>query len=82
MNIDKNLDLIYDLFDDLLTNEKFETIDLLLSIIDTAGDFDILLGVLTSTLPGKNELYNRTAFYQKLSQREEAKEDTLILYGL
>ena len=56
---DKLLDLFYDSFNTLLNTKAYGMIDGLISSIDArSSDFDndILLGILTATLPAKSKL--------------------------
>lgn len=56
MNLkDRQIDLIYDVVDNLMRLEQHEAISTLLGcIFDSHPDLDIDLAVLTSTLPIKN----------------------------
>ncbi len=57
---DEALDIVYDNIDKMLSNNNFIGVDSLLSEIDiNEYSVDMLLGLLTSTLPAKNKLENR-----------------------
>lgn len=61
---DSQLDELYDKFDTLFYEGRFETADALIyEIIPDQVSTDYLLGVLTVTLPAKSKLLSRHAFF-------------------
>lgn len=80
---DAALDIIFDQIDEMLLAGEFDRVDQLLIEI-MPGDFsvDLLLGLLTATLPAKNRLSNREAFFERVAQtlhdRGEAKDGLLV----
>ena len=80
---DAALDLIYDSIDDLMRNEEFPRLDSILARISiTDLSTDILLGILTATLPAKSRLPARAELFnaieQTIQQRGEYEEGLLI----
>jgi hypothetical protein len=79
---DAALDLLYDGFDELLRSGGFSEVDLILTDI-AVDDYsvDILLGVLTATLPARSRLIARSSFYRSVAEsiqrRGEAEEGLL-----
>lgn len=81
-DIDKALDFIFREIDRLLSVGQLTSVDAILAAIDFEKlDLDSQLGFLTATLPVKEYLKNREAFYQKVKQfiKNELKEDTAAL---
>jgi hypothetical protein len=81
-NTDAALDLIYDKIDKMLTEGQFSLIDSVLNDLDVEiHSVDILLGLLTSTLPAKTKLQGRKAFFlaveQDIKRRGEWEEGLL-----
>lgn len=79
---DLALDIIYDEIDDLLRARRFALCTSILDGTDTAQcSADILLALLTATLPAKSELPTRLLFFQRvereLGQRHECEEGLL-----
>jgi hypothetical protein len=71
--IDAALDLIYDRIDTFLINHKFGDVDSILKHVNAEQfSVDILLGLLTSTLPARTQLPARGAFFEKV-EREITK---------
>lgn len=84
-NIDAALDIIYDNVDSLLSEGKLTTLDSLLKSAEVnALSTDLLLGLLTSTLPAKTKLLSRKDLFQavegELRKRKEWEDG--ILTGL
>jgi hypothetical protein len=84
-HIDAALDIIYDQVDEMLLAGKFDDVDHLLGGIDVGMlSVDLLIGILTATLPARQRLANRPLFYarveQALTERGELK--TGLLEGL
>jgi len=80
---DASLDIIYDRIDEMLLAGEFDQVDRLL--VDTSPNtlsVDLLLGVLTVTLPARKRLANRAAFFalveQTLRERGALKESLLV----
>lgn len=62
---DDALDLIYDAVDELLRNGQFAKLDALLVAVPVPEySVDILLGILTATLPAKSQLPSRTSLME------------------
>jgi hypothetical protein len=77
MNRNKRIDLIFNLFDDLMREGKFETIDILLELILNQPNVDDYLSLLTITIPAKNKLSARKQMllsYIDLCKSENLKE--------
>ena len=82
---DAALDLIYDNVDSLLSNGKYEELDLMLKSVDAdLLPTDILLGLLTATLPAKTKLPSRSNFFQltEMQIKTRAEWEEGILTGL
>jgi hypothetical protein len=63
-HVDAALDVLYDRTDDLLKKNEFETIDALLQQAKVnLMSVDIILGLLTATLPVRSKLSARSKFY-------------------
>ncbi len=66
---DAALDIIFDQIDEMLLEGEFARVDHFLRAASVADlSVDILLGVLTATLPAKTRLANRPAFFAKVEQ--------------
>jgi hypothetical protein len=81
--IDSALDIIYDQVDELLLAGEFHQVDdLLASATPEQLSIDLLLALLTSTLPAKSKLSNRSAFFRRvedaLQSRGELRDGLLI----
>jgi len=79
---DAALDLIYDSIDERLRNSQFPEIDTILAQLPTNElSTDILLGLLTATLPARRKLDARRTFYceveNSLKQRGEYEDGLL-----
>lgn len=77
MNRNKRIDLIFNLFDDLMREGKFETIDILLELILNQLNVDDYLSLLNITIPAKNKLPTRKQMlssYINLCKSENLKE--------
>ena len=71
---DTALDIIFDQVDEMLLAGEFDRVNQLL--VDTSVDeysVELLLGVLTATLPAKGQLPDRCAFFQRVAQTLEAR---------
>ena len=82
---DAALDLIYDNVDSLLSNGKYEELDLMLKNVDAdLLPTDILLGLLTATLPAKTKLPSRSIFFRltEMQIKTRAEWEEGILTGL
>ena len=80
---DAALDLIFDQIDEMLLAGKFVEVDQLLQDISPSDySVELLLGILTATLPAKDELSSRAQFFQQvrevLRERGELKEGLLV----
>ena len=73
---DAALDLIYDQVDALLRSGALARIDALLSGTDVRSlSPDVLLGLLTATLPARTKLRSRKAFFKKVETFLKSRED-------
>jgi len=82
MDKDNQLDLIYNLMNNLMNNGEFETIDILLKILTYEGiGLDSLMAVtfLTTSAWAKDKLPSRVAFFQKIKDLGTMDH---LLYGL
>lgn len=80
---DTALDLVYDQIDERLLAGRFTEVDQLLATVSVADlSLDLLLALLTATLPARNQLANRARFFaaieETLRQREEYDDGLLI----
>lgn len=80
---DAALDIVFDQIDEMLLAGKFKKVNQLL--VDTETDnysVELLLGILTATLPAKNQLQDRAEFYKRtartLKSRGELQEGLLV----
>jgi len=83
--IDAALDLIYDRIDTFLLNCKFQEVDSILRGINPDGlSVDILLGLLTCTLPARTKLSTRAAFFVMVEQeiKKRGEWEVGLLSGL
>lgn len=84
-HIDASLDLIYDAVDELMQKGAFDCLDSILSKmrIDNVS-VDILLGLLTSTLPGRSRLPSRPEFFRTVEQvlKKRGEYEEGLLTGL
>jgi len=87
IDIDDSLKFVFDYFDELLLNDKFNLCNKILNSIKVNNyHVDILIGILTITFSWKNQLNLRSEFYNRLKvhlskilKTSEVKE---ILVGL
>ncbi|MCH7989825.1 MAG: hypothetical protein IID46_11845 [Planctomycetes bacterium] len=82
---DAALDLIYDSIDEMLRNGQFSNLDSLLVQLPTNTlSPDMLLGVLTATLPARSRLSNRKEFFHNVeaSLKERGEYEDGLLTGL
>jgi hypothetical protein len=80
---DAALDIIFDQIDEQLLAGKFPQVnDLLAKTSPDTLSVDLLLGILTATLPAKGRLANRRGFYERvqnaLQMRGQLKEGLLV----
>lgn len=82
---DAGLDVIYNTVDDFLCREQFDALDSILASI-RAHDLstDILLGILTATLPADNRLASRQEMYRSAKNvlKERGEDEETLLSGL
>ncbi len=81
-NIDAALDLLYDQIDAKLKAGKFEETDKFLQSLSAVTlSLDLLLGILTASLPARYKLPSRASFFKKvedvLKKRNEWEENLL-----
>jgi hypothetical protein len=81
-SVDEALDVIYEGIDDLLLAGSFDQVDQLLRDISEDGvSSDVLVALLTVTLPAKSKLPSRADFYSRvertLSVRSELEDGLL-----
>jgi hypothetical protein len=82
---DSALDVIYDTIDDLLRRGDFGRLDHVLTEVSAADySVDLLLGLLTATLPGKGRLPSRPKFFREVERTLKARGeyDPALLTGL
>lgn len=84
-HVDAALDVLYDRVDDLLKAKEFSTMDVFLrqANIDSLS-VDILLGLLTASLPAKSKLPSRSRFYAEVesSIKRRGEWENGLLTGL
>jgi hypothetical protein len=82
---DAALDLIYDWVDEMLRNEKMVELDSALTKLSVADlSTDLLLGVLTATLPARNRLPSRSRLFAEIEKaiRNRGEYEEGLLTGL
>ncbi|MBI3463237.1 MAG: hypothetical protein HY000_09285 [Planctomycetes bacterium] len=82
---DAALDLIYDSVDEFLRTSEFERLDLILANVAVAKlSVDILLGILTATLPAKSRLPSRAKLFKCIEQelKTRGRYEQGLLIGL
>ena len=82
---DAALDLIYDSVDELLHQRQFALCASLLERVDIGNcSIDVLLGVLTATLPGKSRISTRGSFLRRVEAelRRRGEFEAGLLDGL
>lgn len=80
-----SLDLIYDAIDELLRKGSFAEVDRILQEISVSElSVDLLLALLTSTLPAADRLQHRDALFSRIqkSLRDRDELDDTLLLGL
>jgi hypothetical protein len=80
---DAALDIVFDQIDEMLLASEFSRVDRLLAEIAPENlSVDLLLGLLTVTLPAKSQLSNRKSFFERVDQslrdRGEARYGLLV----
>jgi hypothetical protein len=84
-NVDAALDLIYDQINWRLKEQKFYETDQLLQNINVADhSVDLLLGLLTATLPARSKLRSRAQFFSEVEAvlKERGQWEDNLLVGL
>jgi hypothetical protein len=84
-HIDAALDVLYDRVDSLLRGKQFAAVDdLLQQVRVNALSVDVLIGLLTSTLPARSKLPSRAKFYSEseASIRQRGEWEEGLLTGL
>lgn len=83
MNKAKLLDLIYDRVDDLMTSGKIVELDEMFRF-SKETDLDLMIGLLTASLPVKSQLPSRVGYFKSVSDLcvELGETDPTILQGL
>jgi hypothetical protein len=81
--VDAALDLVYDQIDEMLNTGKLEQVNRLLANAEVGSlSADVLLGLLTVTLPARSKLPARGPFFQEvakvLKHRQELEEGLLV----
>jgi antitoxin (DNA-binding transcriptional repressor) of toxin-antitoxin stability system len=82
---DAALDLIYDQVDESMHRAQFDRLDSILANLPVADlSMDILLGILTATLPATRRLGSRAKLFQKIEQvlRNRGDYEEGLLVGL
>jgi hypothetical protein len=73
-HLDTALDVLYDRVDDLLKTKQFTTVDDLLRNANVSSfSADVLLGLLTSTLPARSKLPARAKFFADVESSIKAR---------
>jgi len=83
--IDGKLDELYEEIDGLMKNGAFEECDEILRRVDVVRtDTDLLIGYLTTTLPGKSKLHSRPGFYKQVEEELKRRRNytPCLLRGL
>ncbi len=83
--LDTALDLIFDQVDELLLSGAFDEVDQILGhVVPDEFSTEVLVGLLTVTLPAKNQLARRDEFFQRVAEtlRTRGETDQRILIGL
>lgn len=66
-NTEEILDECFDSFHGLLSNNQFNFVDYLLTVLDPTMETEVALGILTITAPWKEQLSNgRKLFFDKV----------------
>jgi hypothetical protein len=86
-NIEHTLDYIFDTFDDLIIEQKFDIINLLFDIIEINDLYlESIVGLLTITSSCSDEIRSRNTFYNKaykiINEKYLTEETNQILGGL
>ncbi len=84
-NIDAALDILYDKIDGMLKAGKFDDVDDVLRSVDPRSlSLDLLLGVLTATLPARSKLPFRKEFFKNVVEvlKERCQWEEGLLTGL
>jgi hypothetical protein len=69
------LDLVFDMFEDFVISGAFGACDTALEQLDvTKPSEEILLTILTATLPAHHKLSNRASFYNKVERELRRRE--------
>lgn len=82
---DAALDLVYDSVDDLMHRGKFDSCASVLSGVNVANcSVDLLVGLLTATLPARSRIPFRTEFFEAVERelRRRGELDPGVLAGL
>jgi hypothetical protein len=82
---DAALDLIYDSVDELMQKEDFPKLDSILAKVRASDhSVDVLLGILTATLPARNRLRLRAKLFKDIERllRERGEYEQGLLTGL
>jgi hypothetical protein len=73
-NVDAALDVLYDRVDDLLKAKQFPAVDDLLRQANVGSiSVDVLLGLLTATLPARSKLAARSRFFADVEASLKAR---------
>jgi hypothetical protein len=84
-NTDAALDLLYDAVDDLMRSGKFSELNAIIANLSVNDcSLDVLLGVLTATLPARRRLPARAKFYEQAAQiiKSRGEYEDGLLTGL
>lgn len=77
--LDRELDLIFNLFDNLFLKGEFDTANLLIRLMNPDANLTLVIGVLSITLAAKDRLPNRERFFRHVSQRHDAQKKNLLI---
>lgn len=84
-NLDAALDIIFDEVDEMLLAGEYDRLNRLLAEMSTGAiPVELLLGVLTATLPARHRLPNRASFLARVAQtlRDRGELEDGLLGGL
>lgn len=75
-SIDATLDIIFEHIDDLLTRGAFKETDRILAMVDVKQcSTEVLIGLLTTTLPARKRLGVREDFFFRVEREIRSREE-------
>lgn len=83
MTKEKLLDLVYDKVDELMRTGKLDELDGMF-VFSKETDIDLMIGLLTASLPVKSKLPSRPEYLEAVSglSKELGKANSVLLQGL